>query len=50
MSIRNFINEIAQEWPEYKRSGTTDKNAPAYDLVVNKFPEELKRVSRNMEK
>ena len=47
MSIRNLIGEIVQEWPEYKRLGKTDKNAPAYDLVVNKFPEELKRVSHN---
>ena len=47
MSIRNLIGEIAQEWPDYKALVETKKSERAYDLVVNKFPEQLESIAEN---
>ena len=47
MSIRNLIGEIAQEWPEYKALVKVEQAGRAYDLVVNKFPEQLESIAEN---
>lgn len=47
MTIRNIISEIVAEWPKYKESRKVDKNARAYDLVVNAFPSSLQSIAQN---
>lgn len=47
MAIRNLVHDIAVEWPKYKALRKVDKAARAYDLVVNKFPRELKNIAQN---
>ncbi len=47
MTIRNIISEIVAEWPKYKESRKVDKNARAYDLVVNAFPGSLQSIAQN---
>ena len=47
MNIRNLISEIAQEWPDYKALVKVEQAKRAYDLVVNKFPEQLASIAEN---
>ena len=47
MNIRNLISEIALEWPEYKARVKVEQAGRAYDLVVNKFPEQLESIAEN---
>ena len=47
MNIRNLISELALEWPEYKALVKVEQAGRAYDLVVNKFPEQLESIAEN---
>lgn len=47
MTLRELILEIAKEWPNYRRARVVDGGHRAYDLVVNQYPEELRRLVGN---
>jgi hypothetical protein len=47
MPLRNLIQEISSQWPEYRKKKKVDKTTDAYDLVVNKFPNQLKEYAKN---
>ena len=42
MSIRALLLDIAAQWPSYAANKTTDRTAPAYVLVTQTLPAQLK--------
>jgi len=42
MSIRALLLDIAAQWPTYAAQRTTDKTAPAYALVIQTLPAQLR--------
>jgi len=47
MALRNLIQDISSDWPNYRIKGRVDKNAHIFDLVINKFPDQLKDYAKN---
>ncbi len=49
MSLTTLINDIARDWPEYRKSKIVDKNHPVYQLVCNEFVNELDGINAGLE-